>query len=442
MRTSISGTPSDSTGCCGQPACSMQAIRTRNSSGTRACAGAISLQTAGESPCSRSPRRTSTDFPCVFSLCCTRDQTLGHCAAVVCSGHSRRAHCRGVNSRRLGACGTNGSPPRTPDAPVTCKVEHYRWSQACHARLTRVWMPIPAPAEQRCEQHEHNTWHVVAASGELALTGINETDWTDAIDMPGAQAALAQSCPAWWPTSTRLLIHRVALSPTDQHRPVVEAAPDRAPGPACPVPRGARGGRHRLCLLVYPDHPLRSIPRTSQPRPSTGTGTAPRSRTFRDAKHGAAWPHLPSGYAQVNTAWIRGALITTSLAGYLHQLTATPNPGGELLGWALWEGKAMITSLRHRLICVSRPPDPPRRSTYPAPATGPPAAHRGPHPTARPLRSVLTRPIRPQPTPEPAHPRRPWGLPLAHTLKTTTRRSQTRNEDHFMLLLAELSFPP
>jgi hypothetical protein len=45
------------------------------------------------------------------------------------------------------------------------------------------------------------------------LAGVSETDWTDAIDMPGAQVAVATYCPAWWPTSTRLLIRRVALAP-------------------------------------------------------------------------------------------------------------------------------------------------------------------------------------------------------------------------------------
>lgn len=49
-----------------------------------------------------------------------------------------------------------------------------------------------------------------------------------------------------------------------------------------------------------------------------------------------------------------------------------------------------------------RPPDPPRRSAHPAPTTGPPTTPRGPHPPARPPRSVLTKPTRPQPTPEPA----------------------------------------
>jgi Transposase DDE domain group 1 len=73
---------------------------------------------------------------------------------------------------------------------------------------------------------------------------------------------------------------------------------------------------------------------------------------FRDAKHGAALRHLPSGYAEVNTAWLWGALLATSIAGYLHQLTATPTPNGRLLGWGIREGKAMIATLRHRLVCV------------------------------------------------------------------------------------------
>jgi hypothetical protein len=47
-----------------------------------------------------------------------------------------------------------------------------------------------------------------------------------------------------------------------------------------------------------------------------------------------------------------GALLAVSLAGWLHQLTATPGPDGRLLGWGVREGKAMIATLRHRLICV------------------------------------------------------------------------------------------
>ena len=45
------------------------------------------------------------------------------------------------------------------------------------------------------------------------LAGIAEDAWHDAIDMDGAQVAVAEYCPDWWPADTRLLIRRVALDP-------------------------------------------------------------------------------------------------------------------------------------------------------------------------------------------------------------------------------------
>jgi hypothetical protein len=47
---------------------------------------------------------------------------------------------------------------------------------------------------------------------------------------------------------------------------------------------------------------------------------------FRDSVRGAASRHLPSGYPQVTTAWMWGALLAASIAGWLHQLTALPDP--------------------------------------------------------------------------------------------------------------------
>lgn len=44
------------------------------------------------------------------------------------------------------------------------------------------------------------------------LDGVPADDgWTDAIDMTGAQVAVADYCPTWWPAATRLLIRRVLL---------------------------------------------------------------------------------------------------------------------------------------------------------------------------------------------------------------------------------------
>ena len=38
-----------------------------------------------------------------------------------------------------------------------------------------------------------------------------ENDWADAVDMDGAQVAVAEYTPDWWPAATRLLIRRVRL---------------------------------------------------------------------------------------------------------------------------------------------------------------------------------------------------------------------------------------
>ena len=47
-----------------------------------------------------------------------------------------------------------------------------------------------------------------------------------------------------------------------------------------------------------------------------------------------------------------GVLLAVSIAGWTHQLTATPGPRGQLLGHGIREGQAMIATLRHKLIWV------------------------------------------------------------------------------------------
>jgi hypothetical protein len=73
---------------------------------------------------------------------------------------------------------------------------------------------------------------------------------------------------------------------------------------------------------------------------------------FRDSKPGAALRHLPSGYPQVNLAWMWGALLAASMAAWLHQLTAITAGEDILAGHGVGGGKAMIATLRWRLIAV------------------------------------------------------------------------------------------
>jgi hypothetical protein len=186
------------------------------------------------------------------------------------------------------------------------------------------------------------------------LDGVAETDWTDAIDMTNAQVAVAEYCPDWWPAATRLLIRRVRL--------------DVSAGQVSADPRARRRRTLHPDQRALPINELAAADAVygysfivTNLDVSTGERAVAvehwyRHRTsienvFRDAKLGAALRHLPSGYPQVNTAWMWGALLAASIAGWLHQLTATRS-GARLFGHGIRGGQAMIATLRHRLIRV------------------------------------------------------------------------------------------
>jgi hypothetical protein len=193
------------------------------------------------------------------------------------------------------------------------------------------------------------------------LDGIAETAWTNAIDMTAAQVAVARYCPDWWPAATRLLIRRVRLDPGS----------GTAAGQVSADPRARRR------RTLHPDQRALPIDELAAADAVYGYSfivtnldvvTAAqaanvehwyRHRTqvenvFKDAKLGGALRHLPSGYPQINTAWMWGALLAASIAGWLHQLTAAagPGPGRRLFGHGTRGGQAMIATLRHRLIRV------------------------------------------------------------------------------------------
>jgi len=187
------------------------------------------------------------------------------------------------------------------------------------------------------------------------LDGVAETDWVETTDMPGAQVAVAGYRPDWWPANTRLLIRRVRL--------------DVAAGQVSADPRSRRR------RTLHPDQralPLAELAEThavfgysfiltnldvSTPDNAAAVEHWYRHRTevenvFRDSKHGAALRHLPSGYREVNLAWMWGALLAATMTGWLHQLTATTRPDGTLAGHGVRDGKAMISTLRWRLVRV------------------------------------------------------------------------------------------
>ena len=185
------------------------------------------------------------------------------------------------------------------------------------------------------------------------LAGIAEDAWHDAIDMDGAQIAVAEYCPDWWPADTRLLIRRVLLDPAQvsadpRSRRRRTLHPDQR---ALPIPELASAG------AIYAYSFILTNLDVSSPGKAVAAEHWYRHRTtveniFRDSKLGAALRHLPSGYPQVNMAWMWGALLAASMAAWLHQLTAITAGKDILYGHGVRGGKAMIATLRWRLIAV------------------------------------------------------------------------------------------
>jgi hypothetical protein len=185
------------------------------------------------------------------------------------------------------------------------------------------------------------------------LGGVAGAGWHDAIDMDNAQAAVAEYCPDWWPANTRLLIRRVRLDPAQVS--------------ADPRSRRRRTLHPRQRDMLFPELAQQpaiyaySFILTNLDVSTAGKAAAVehwyRHRTtveniFRDSKLGAALRHLPSGYPQVNMAWMWGALLAASMAAWLHQLTAVTAGEDIVAGHGVRGGKAMIATLRWRLIAV------------------------------------------------------------------------------------------
>jgi hypothetical protein len=185
------------------------------------------------------------------------------------------------------------------------------------------------------------------------LAGLAEEDWHDAIEMDNAQVAVAEYCPDWWPANTRLLVRRVLLDPEQvsadpRSRRRRTLHPDQR---ALPLPELAQAG------AIYAYSFILTNLDVCMPDKGAAAEHWYRHRTtveniFRDSKLGAALRHLPSGYPGVNMAWMWGALLAASMAAWLHQLTAATHGEDILAGHGVRGGKAMIATLRWRLIAI------------------------------------------------------------------------------------------
>jgi len=228
------------------------------------------------------------------------------------------------------------------------------------ARAGKVAMRVDAgyfAGELARAAHAEDIWFAIGAKRIAPLwrllSGIAADAWAEAIDMDGAQVAVADYRPDWWPANTHLLIRRVRLAPEQvsadpRSRRRRTLHPDQR---ALPIPElEAADAIHGYSFVLT----NRDV---SSPARAAAVEHWYRHRTsienvFRDSKLGAAMRHLPSGYPEVNTAWMWGALLAASIAGWLHQLTASPGPDATLAGHGVRDGKAMIATLQHRLIRV------------------------------------------------------------------------------------------
>ena len=185
------------------------------------------------------------------------------------------------------------------------------------------------------------------------LAGIAEDDWHDATGMDGAQVAVAEYCPDWWPANTALLVRRVLLDPAQvsadpRSRRRRTLHPDQR---ALPMPELARAGAIYAYSFIVTNLDV------TAPDKAVAAEHWYRHRTtaenlFRESKLDAALRHLPSGYPRVNLAWMWGALLAASMAAWLHQLTAITAGEDILTGHGVRGGKAMIATLRWRLVAV------------------------------------------------------------------------------------------
>ena len=126
------------------------------------------------------------------------------------------------------------------------------------------------------------------------LAGLGEQDWTETIEMDGAQVAVAQYCPAWWPADTRLLIRRVLLDPAQvsadpRSRRRRTLHPDQR---ALPLPELAEAGAIYGYSFILTNLDVSATDKAAAAEHWYRHRTAIEN-LFRDSKHGAALRHLP-----------------------------------------------------------------------------------------------------------------------------------------------------
>ena len=196
---------------------------------------------------------------------------------------------------------------------------------------------------------------VVAAGGDFALganrnsatwraaASVAEDAWIDADGMRNAQVAVADYVPRGWPQGTRCLVRRV------RHDAAVISADPRArrrrtiPAEQLTLALGGDIDQVWAYSFIVTNLDLSTDKKAREVEAWYRHRTDIEDR-IRDAKHGAALRHLPSGSEQVNTAWMWGALLAVNLSAWLHELGGLDDGHGH--------ARAHLNRLRREVICI------------------------------------------------------------------------------------------
>jgi DDE family transposase len=176
-----------------------------------------------------------------------------------------------------------------------------------------------------------------------AAAAIPEKAWRKAKRMKGAQVAVCGYAPAGWPAGTVCVVRRVKVRA--ERISTDPRARRRRTIPKDQLALALDG----LVDQVYAYSFIATNLDVSTPAKAVAAEAWHRMRTdiedrIRDAKHGAALRHLPSGDRAANTVWMWGALLAVNLSAWLQELAGLDGGDGR--------GRAHLGTLRHRLLMV------------------------------------------------------------------------------------------
>jgi hypothetical protein len=176
-----------------------------------------------------------------------------------------------------------------------------------------------------------------------AATAITADAWRRAKRMKHAQVAVCGYAPAGWPPGTVTVVRRVKIRAGD-----ISADPRARRRRTIPKDQLALA-LDGLVTHVYAYSFIATNLDVSTPAKAVAVEAWHRMRTdiedrIRDAKHGAALRHLPSGTRAANTVWMWGALLAVNLSAWLQELGGLDTGDGR--------GRAHLGTLRHLLLMV------------------------------------------------------------------------------------------